>query len=47
MLSLYEAVIYNSVIQIMLGKMVLLEENVFGLESCIVTWKFEPAIICH
>lgn len=37
MLSLYEAIICNSVIQIMLWKMVLLEENIFDLESCIVT----------
>lgn len=45
-LSLYKAIICNGVIQIMLWKIVLLEENIFGLESSVVTWKFEPGIIC-
>lgn len=39
MLSLCKAIIYNSVIQIMLWKIVLLEENIFGLESCVVNVK--------
>lgn len=37
MLSLHKAIIYNNVIQIMLWKIVSLEENILGLESCVVT----------